>query len=295
MTAQIDSNLCKINHSPQTKQRRLLQKRMNSNLNERPKVNKQLEKPNIVPQKPNNMSFQNFFNFFKDFYSTISLNSQKITLLPVQSTQNTGKPTLILDLDKTLIYSSIHPVDRHDFTIKFGPNPNQEYEVYVQKRPFLDLFLEKCSALFEIVVFTASIQNYAEPILDRLDPQRKFFQHRLYRETCLVIFGNYIKDLSRMNRNLNSIVIVDDMPLSYCLHPQNGIHIEPFVAVDNSDNELMRVLAILSRISKERDLIHALGQFRKSEKNPDFFPILPQKNHVESKNAKSLKRKKLLL
>ncbi|KAJ6234628.1 nli interacting factor-like phosphatase family protein [Anaeramoeba flamelloides] len=293
--SQTNCNVCKINHSSQTKQRRLLQKRTKPNLNESSKVNSQLEKPNTTSQKPNNMSFENFFNFFKDFYSTISLNSQKITLLPVQSTQKSGKPTLILDLDKTLIYSSIHPVDRHDFTIKFGPNPNQEYEVYVQKRPFLDLFLEKCSALFEIVVFTASIQNYAEPILDRLDPQRKFFQHRLYRETCLVIFGNYVKDLSRMNRNLNSMVIVDDMPLSYCLHPQNGIHIEPFVAVDNSDKELMRVLTILSRISKERDLIRALGQVRNSEKNPNFYPSFPQTNDNNSKKTKSLKRKKLLL
>lgn len=47
-------------------------------------------------------------------------------------------------------------------------------QVYVRKRPHLDAFLEAVSELFEVVVFTASQQVYAERLLNMIDPQKKF-------------------------------------------------------------------------------------------------------------------------
>lgn len=48
------------------------------------------------------------------------------------------------------------------------------FQVYVRKRPHLDAFLEAVSELFEVVVFTASQQVYAERLLNMIDPQKKF-------------------------------------------------------------------------------------------------------------------------
>ena len=45
------------------------------------------------------------------------------------------------------------------------------YNIYVLVRPGVDKFLENISKLFEIVIFTASLSNYASPLLDILDPE----------------------------------------------------------------------------------------------------------------------------
>jgi CTD small phosphatase-like protein 2 len=63
----------------------------------------------------------------------------------------------------------------------------QDFCVYVRKRPGLDDFLAAVSALFEVVIFTASQQVYAETLLNMLDPQGRHIAHRLYRDACLQV------------------------------------------------------------------------------------------------------------
>ena len=69
-------------------------------------------------------------------------------------------------------------------------------------RPFLKDCLERLADLYEIVVFTAGVKTYADPILDKLDPEKKFFSHRLYRNHCTLEKGYYTKDLRVVNRKL---------------------------------------------------------------------------------------------
>lgn len=42
-------------------------------------------------------------------------------------------------------------------------------DVYVLKRPLMDDFLAAVGQVFEVVVFTASLSKYADPLLDLLD------------------------------------------------------------------------------------------------------------------------------
>jgi CTD small phosphatase-like protein 2 len=162
------------------------------------------------------------------------------------------KPTLILDLDETLVHCSADPSGKFDVT--FGVHFNGSLcQVYVRKRPHLETFLETVSAKFEVVIFTASQRVYAERLLDILDPHRKYIHHRLYRESCLMVAGNLLKDLTILDRDLRKTVIVDNSPHAFGYHLDNGVPIESWY--DNPhDVELLKLLPLLEQLHQVEDV-----------------------------------------
>ncbi|KAA8515044.1 hypothetical protein F0562_018169 [Nyssa sinensis] len=149
------------------------------------------------------------------------------------------KKTIFLDLDETLIHSkSEPPPEKYDFIVR-PVIDGEKVNFYVLKRPFVDELLEALSRKFEIVVFTAGIEEYASLVLDRLD-RKALISHRLYRDSCKEVGGKFVKDLSDLGRDLKSVVIVDDNPNCYTLQPENAIPIRPFTN-DLSDGELRRL------------------------------------------------------
>ena len=94
-----------------------------------------------------------------------------------------------------MVHCSIEPIEDADlqFEVNFG---GLMYHVYVRKRPHLEKFLEVVSKQFEVLVFTASQQVYAEKLLNLIDPTRKLIKHRLYRDSCLDVCDNFLKDLN---------------------------------------------------------------------------------------------------
>lgn len=126
-------------------------------------------------------------------------------LLP-QRAADVGRNTLILDLDETLVHSSFTKITA-DIDIEIQVE-GESYNVYVLKRPGVDEFLSKCAELFEVVVFTASLPAYADPLLDVLDP-KGLIKFRLFRDSCSYSDAGYVKDLSRLGRDLKHVVIVD--------------------------------------------------------------------------------------
>ena len=65
------------------------------------------------------------------------------------------------------------------------------------KRPHLREFLAKISQIGTVSVFTQNVRSYADPIIDRLDPDKKIFKHRFYSEHCVSNGdGEIIKDMS---------------------------------------------------------------------------------------------------
>ena len=96
------------------------------------------------------------------------------------------------------------------------PSPNQ---AGVRVRPHCLDFIKELSSFAEIIIFTASSASYADVVLDYLDPQRRYFSHRLYRQHCTLERGFYTKDLRNVNRRLEDSVLVDNSGFSFMLQP----------------------------------------------------------------------------
>lgn len=139
-------------------------------------------------------------------FSSLLTPKQRSLLLPPQTPEFENKITLVLDLDETLVHSSFQPIDCQ-LTLNIKIN-DKISKVYVQKRPGLDKFLQFVTDLFEVIIFTASLEGYARPLLELLDPNKKL-AHCLYRESCTLTSSGYLKDLSRLGRPLNRVLIVD--------------------------------------------------------------------------------------
>ncbi|KAL3339348.1 hypothetical protein AABB24_028125 [Solanum stoloniferum] len=172
-------------------------------------------------------------------------------LLPKQ-TRSCPSTTLVLDLDETLVHSTLEPCDDADFT--FSVNFNlKDHTVYVRCRPHLRDFMDRVSSLFEIIIFTASQSIYAEQLLNVLDPKRKVFRHRVYRESCIFVDGNYLKDLSVLGRDLAHVIIIDNSPQAFGFQVDNGIPIESWFD-DRYDKELLSLLPFLESLVGVEDV-----------------------------------------
>lgn len=155
---------------------------------------------------------------------------------PSRNPSKIPQKTLVLDLDETLIHSlakggrmsSGHMVEvklAAPVTTAATPGgvpttvgPHHPILYYVHKRPHCDDFLRKVCKWYKLVVFTASVQEYAEPVIDWLERERKYFQGRYFRQHCTLRNGAYIKDLSSVEPDLSKVMILDNSPMSYIFH-----------------------------------------------------------------------------
>ena len=64
---------------------------------------------------------------------------------------------------------------------------------------------------YELVIFTAAMQDYADWVLDNLDPTN-IISYRLYRQHAVRNGPVFIKDMSKIGRDLSKIIIVDNVP-----------------------------------------------------------------------------------
>ncbi|KAK1165525.1 carboxy-terminal domain RNA polymerase II polypeptide A small phosphatase 1-like [Acipenser oxyrinchus oxyrinchus] len=180
-------------------------------------------------------------------------------LLPQIRSQDVGKICVLIDLDETLVHSSFKPVNNADFIIPVEID-GTVHQVYVLKRPHVDEFLQRMGELFECVLFTASLAKYADPVSDLLDKWGTF-RSRLFRESCVFHRGNYVKDLSRLGRDLKKSIIIDNSPASYIFHPDNAVPVVSWFD-DMSDTELLDLIPFFERLSKVDDVYTVLKQQR---------------------------------
>eukprot|EP01104_Vermistella_antarctica_P005031 TRINITY_DN1543_c0_g2_i1.p2 TRINITY_DN1543_c0_g2~~TRINITY_DN1543_c0_g2_i1.p2 ORF type:complete len:258 (-),score=47.70 TRINITY_DN1543_c0_g2_i1:1254-2027(-) len=176
-------------------------------------------------------------------------------LLPPVKPPYDRRKCLVLDLDETLVHSSFKPVDCADFIVPVEIE-DQVHQVYVLKRPGVDEFMKRMGELYEVVVFTASLSKYADPVLDLLDIH-KVVEHRLFREACVNHKGNYVKDMGLIGRPLKWSIIIDNSPASYMFNPENAIPIESWFD-DENDTELLDIIPFLEELCKVDNVMDTL-------------------------------------
>ncbi|CAG9329479.1 unnamed protein product [Blepharisma stoltei] len=153
--------------------------------------------------------------------------------------------TLVLDLDETLI---------HYFEL--------EDKGHFAVRPHTLEFLRRVSVYYEIIIFTASISEYADWILDEIDKE-KHINARLYRQHAVPAGLHFVKDLTLLGRDLKKVIIIDNVAENFQLQPMNGIQIRTWIN-DPNDCALEELATVLEEIAKKQvpDVREALKQLR---------------------------------
>jgi CTD small phosphatase-like protein 2 len=132
----------------------------------------------------------------------------------------------VLDLDETLIH--------------FEKAKGQDEEDYYMIRPGAHKFLSDLSCLYEIVVFTAAMPDYANWIMDQIDEQG-IVKHRLYRQHCSPHEDYAIKDLRNLGRDISRTIIIDNLKENFeVTTPDNGIWVESWY--DDLDDKVLPTL-----------------------------------------------------
>jgi len=197
-------------------------------------------------------------------------------LLPPQSEKKKGKKCLVLDLDETLVHSSFKLVPC-DFVVPVKIE-DKTYKVYVAKRPHVDEFMRRCGELYEIVVFTASLAQYADPVIDLLDIH-KVVDWRLFRESCTPFKGAYVKDMGRMGRDITQIMILDNSSHSYLFNRENAIPCETWYN-DKNDRELEDIMPLLEKLAEP-----SVTDVRKELRELGISPLEPTEDELYSETG----------
>ena len=188
----------------------------------------------------------NDINCVNNEYYNINKYDSIDTTIPFLKFPCKKEYTLILDLDETLICFK---------SSKFDENIGN-----IHIRPGLEIFLEIIKEFFEIIIFTIGTREYANIILDLIEKKNntKYFDGRLYRDHATKVGNKYIKDLSKIGRDLSRTLIVDNNPHSFKLQYENGILISSYFGEKNDDKALIELQKILIKIYKDK------GDVRKS-------------------------------
>lgn len=132
------------------------------------------------------------------------------------------------------------------------------------------------SEIFEIVIFTASLSQYAYPLISRLDKNSKGFP-QLYREHWTFYKGMYfVKDLSKLGRNMKDVIIVDNSPSAYMFQNENAMPIISWYQ-SKTDRELYKLMTSLKNLASVDDVrTMSINNWRKKSNIVDHSPKTPK-------------------
>ncbi|KAK4510595.1 uncharacterized protein ATC70_005026 [Mucor velutinosus] len=125
------------------------------------------------------------------------------------------------------------------------------YQVY--KRPHVDFFLSTISQWYKVVIFTASMSEYADPVIDWLDQDQTFISQRYFRQSCLLKNGNFLKDISLAESDLSKVCLIDNSPSAYELCQENAIPLPTWIS-NPKDDCLLDLLPLLDALRFTADV-----------------------------------------
>ena len=229
-----------------------------------------------------------------------------------------NKKIALFDLDETIVHcigeinmNNLESLSKQsDAKIKVKlPGGKKEVTIGINIRPHWEEALNKIKKRYHIVAFTASHESYADPVLNYLDPNKKYFEYRLYRCHCVLCniddMKFYIKDLKILedNYDLKDVVIIDNSLLSFAYHLDNGIPISPFYE-SKVDTELLDIADFLVKYANENDIrdklkeVYKLNQYLEilkyytSEDSSEISVIEEENPNDKSENTVSINKTK---
>ncbi|KAK3749187.1 hypothetical protein QZH41_010378 [Actinostola sp. cb2023] len=180
-------------------------------------------------------------------HKTIKYDVYPLTPLSIERLKLVKKKTLVLDLDETLVHA------HHDGV------------------PVLLLLVMvdilRVSQWYNLVVFTASTEQYGSAVTDHLDNNRGILNRRYFRQHCSLqpfhqgysLYVCYVKELSKVCDDLSSVFILDNSPEAYSYNLDNAIAIKSWFA-DPSDTALLNLLPMLDALRFVSDVRSILGR-----------------------------------
>ena len=186
-----------------------------------------------------------------DNYNSITIKSVKVPFLSQLKNDENYILTIILDLDGTLIYDQNIEVNYEEEEEEEDDEDNKHQknnDIILRPRlfEFLDKLLElKC----ELIIFTISVKQRADEVINIIEKNKRYFNGRLYREHCTLMGAAYVKDISKLGRNLSKTIIIDNDLGCFYLQQENGILIKSFEGKED-DNKLLNLYQILNQIIK---------------------------------------------
>ena len=199
---------------------------------------------------------------------------------PFITSKTKKRYTLILDLDETLIHlrQKKQVVNiKHDVDININNMSDYNYNIDKDKNKYLlqfrvglFSFLTLLKPFYEIISFTSATREYADVILNEIEKKRNFFDFKFYREHCVIYKDTFVKDVTRIGRDIQKIIIVDNNENNFVLNKENGIRIMPYYGDDEennnqkrNDNALLELKKILIKIYKDNydDVREALKDY----------------------------------
>ena len=187
----------------------------------------------------------------EDYLDNIILYyKQNKVIPPFLNSKNIKKYTLVLDLGGTLI------------NVKMDNNGR----AFCHMRPGIISFLTGIKPYYEIVSYTKLSKEYSNLIIEQIENNRKLFDYNFYREHCVLVGRKFVKDISRIGRDMKKIIMVDDIPENLEKHYENGILILPYNGVEDNDEdrvlfELKKLLILFYKLGYE-DLRNAIKSYR---------------------------------
>ena len=187
-----------------------------------------------------------------------------------------SKKVALFDLDETIVHcigeinmNNVENFSRQsDAKIKVQLPGGKKITIGINIRPHWEKALDILKDKYHIIAYTASHESYADSVLNYLDPEKKYFEYRLYRCHCVLCniyeMKFYIKDLSILEEccDLKDIVLIDNSVLSFAYHLDNGIPISPFYDSKN-DCELLDISNFLLKYADENDIRNKLREVYK--------------------------------
>ena len=210
------------------------------------------------PSKLIDLELLNLLKFCGDLFNTYKHNNEdyqeEIMLKSIELGKKQKQKVLVLDMDETMVSarfkSRMPPGFVTTFVVDFQDQP-----IHVRVRPYLQDCLERLSQLYEIIVFTAGVQEYADKILDQIDPERKIIKKRMYRQDCIQVQDFFVKDLDVfIDREKENIVIVDNSIMSFAFDLDNGVPIQSFMGNEEEDKELLFLISFLEEAFYTQDV-----------------------------------------